>query len=64
MTRWEFASFLEYLANFVPVELRETGMSGVLNGTREEVLAGANFELVASGQRNGVYLTTHRFWLP
>ena len=34
---------------FVPVAMRETGMKGAWNGTREEAYAGADRELAAAG---------------
>jgi ABC-type glutathione transport system ATPase component len=41
---------VEYPANFVPVELRETGMRGALNGTREEEYARADCEPASTGR--------------
>jgi hypothetical protein len=35
-------------ANLVPVEMRQTGMRGALNGTREEAHAGADREPAAA----------------
>ena len=39
---------LECPAIFVPVEVRETGMRGALNGTREEEYTGADSEPAAA----------------
>ena len=40
---------LEYLALFVRVDMRETGMRGALNGGREEAYAGSGREPASSG---------------
>lgn len=40
---------LECPALFVPVEVRETGMRGALNGARKEKYTGADCELAAAG---------------
>jgi hypothetical protein len=40
---------MECPATFVPAAMRETGMRGALNGTREEEYAGADCEPAAAG---------------
>ena len=40
---------LECPANFVPVEMRQTGMRGAWNGTRKEAYTGADREAAAAG---------------
>jgi hypothetical protein len=42
-------TYLECPATFVPAAMRETGMRGALNGTREEEYAGADCEPAAAG---------------
>ena len=41
--------YLECPALFVPVDVRETGMRGALNGTRKEAYAGADCEPASAG---------------
>jgi hypothetical protein len=45
----EPADRVECLALFVPVDVRETGMRGALNGTRKEAYAGADSEPSSAG---------------
>jgi hypothetical protein len=40
---------LECPANFVPVEMRQAGMRGAWNGTREEAYTGADRNAASSG---------------
>jgi hypothetical protein len=48
--RWHITLLgLECPALFVPVEVRETGMKGAFDGTREKEYAGADCESASSG---------------
>jgi hypothetical protein len=40
--------FVEHPATFVPVDVRETGMRGALNGARKEAFAGTDCEPASS----------------